>query len=286
MQNLLKVENLKKKYANTMVLKKVNLNINKGSIIAVTGENGSGKSTLLKLIAGINTPTDGKIVNLTNSLKLGFVPDKFPEDTKFNIYEYMYFLGSINGLSKKYIESKLNELLRKFNLEEHSTKRIETFSKGMMQKINIMQGILNNPDILVLDEPLSGLDYHAQREIKNIIKSLHKSGVSMIFTSHEKEFIEEISTRIINIDKGVISFEKKIEDKDASNVKIVFFMKPSLLRDELINRSQIKSVENKNELCSIVVRYEQSDEILKSILNNGGSVSEVIRINEGVYHFV
>lgn len=276
MQTLLKVENLKKRYGKTTILENVNFTINKNEIIAINGENGSGKSTLLKLLAGINTPTSGKIMHTITSLNVGLVPDKFPEDTPFSIEEYMHFLGKVNGLSKMYIKKTLENQLENFHLINYRNKKIETFSKGMKQKVNILQGLLNKPDVLILDEPLTGLDGSAQEEIKHIIKSLHESGVSIIFTSHEEKLMKTVATRILTIDKGVISNE--IHRTSHLNVKISFDISISSAHDYLKNSNDVKILQHDVGFYCITVRNEKSDEYLRWILHHGGHVTEVIKI--------
>lgn len=258
-----------------MIVEKVNMTIMKGDSTAIIGKNGSGKSTLLKVMAGVNSPTEGRVVHRKNGLTIGFVLDQFPADTPFSIEEYMYFLGKVNGLSQRFIEDTLNKQLKNFHLEAYRSKRIDTFSKGMKQKINIMQGILNSPDILILDEPLVGLDASAQKEIHQIMKFLHERGISMIFTSHEEELVKKLATKVMVIDNGVLLQEN--QDNNDFDISISFYMASPTMKHQIRNSQDVEVLQEHEAFCRIAVRNERSNEYLKWILHHGGHVTEVIK---------
>lgn len=278
MNSLLEMKNVSKKYKGVSVLEDINLTINKGDILAVTGENGSGKSTLLKLLAGINMPTSGRAIQTKENITLGFVPDLFPGGMKCTVREYITVMGEVSGLPKAVIQQELETLLIRFHLETHAAEYIHTFSKGMKQKVNIMQGIIHNPDLLILDEPLSGLDHEAQQEMKNIIESLHKSGMTIMFTSHEKELIKDVPNRVITLAGGSIVVEQHVHHAKQPKVKITFSMEASPVKEELLDDNKGKTGSMGS---SIFVDEKESDNVLKKILDHQGSVHEVTGINEG-----
>lgn len=279
MNSLLKMKNVSKKYKGKTILENINLTINEGNILAVTGGNGSGKSTLLTLMAGLNIPTTGSVIHSRENVTLGYVPDIFPDNIKFTIREYIHFLAGISGLSKVVIHNKLEKLIKIFDIEAYTEKNINTFSKGMKQKVNIMQGMIHSPRVLILDEPLAGLDDQAQQELKNIIKSLHREGVTIVFTSHEKEFIEDVSNRIITIEEGSALNGKDIINSEAAKVEITFSMETSLIKEKLLDHNVEEKKQQDSRICSVLVKEEERDRVLKTILQNKGSVYEVKRKN-------
>ncbi|MEN1968045.1 ATP-binding cassette domain-containing protein [Lentibacillus sp. N15] len=134
--------------------------------LAVTGENGSGKSTLIKLIAGFITPTKGKIKRHTQ--KVSYVPERSPESLRFTPLEYLRDMGKMAGMETNELDSRISELVSQFGIEEYENVRIQRLSKGNKQKVNIMQALLKVPDLLIADEPLSGLDARSQEELATL----------------------------------------------------------------------------------------------------------------------
>lgn len=284
METLLTLENVKKNYSKKTILEKVNITINKNDIIAINGKNGSGKSTLLKLIAGIHSPTKGNVIFERSNVIIGFVLDQFPSDTPFSIEEYIYALGRINGLSKNTIEHKLKEQLKSLQLEEYRNKRIDTFSKGTKQKVNIMQAILNSPDILILDEPFDGLDASAQKEVKQIMKMLHSSGVTMVFTSHDEERSQELATRMVTVDQG--SLTQRSQQQSEFDIIISFSMASLSSRRQLLQRKDVTILQDHADFSRIAVREDQGDECLIWILHHDGHITEVSKTDGGAYPIV
>lgn len=279
MERLLTLENIKKNYNKVMVLEKVNITINKSDIIAVNGKNGSGKSTLLKLIAGIHTPTKGTVTFERSNVLTGFVLDQFPSDTPFSIEEYIYTLGRTNGLSKETIEHQLQKQLKNLQLEAYRNKRINTFSKGTKQKVNIMQGILNNPDILILDEPFDGLDASTQQEVTQIMNMLHSSGVTIVFTSHDEARSQELATKIVTIDQGHL--KESIQQQGKIDTIIGFSMASLSNRQLVLQRRDVTVLQDHANVSRIAVREDQGDEWLAWILHHDGHIMEVSKTDGG-----
>lgn len=279
MQTILTLENVKKNYSKKTVLKEGNITIHKGDIIAVNGKNGSGKSTLLKIIAGIYTPTKGQVILERSNVIIGFVLDSFPSDTPFSIEEYIYALGRTNGLSKNTIEHQLQEQLKNLQLEPYRNKRIDTFSKGTKQKVNIMQAIVNNPDMLILDEPFDGLDASAQKEVTQMMKMLHSSGVTMVFTSHDEARSQELATRTVTIDQGHL--KESIQQQREVDIIIGFSMTSLANRQQLLQRRDVTVLQDHANVSRIAVREEQGDEWLAWILQHDGHITEVSKTDGG-----
>jgi ABC-2 type transport system ATP-binding protein len=211
------VRNLKKSYgkkdAENEVLKGINLTINPGQIIGYIGPNGAGKSTTVKILCGILPDFEGEVTIFGKDLKkesleikkrIGYVPETGALYDLLTPNEYLSFIGTLYGLDKDKLESRTANLLSFFGMEKHADQRMDTFSKGMKQKILIIAGIINNPDILFLDEPLSGLDANAVILVKDLLISLAKDGKTIFYCSHLMDVVEKISDRIILINNGLV----------------------------------------------------------------------------------
>jgi ABC-2 type transport system ATP-binding protein len=195
------------------VLKGINLEINPGQIIGYIGPNGAGKSTTVKILCGILSDFEGEITVFGKDLRnesleikkrIGYVPETGALYDLLTPKEYLNFIGTLYDIKKVKLDSRISNLLAFFGMETHSNQRMDTFSKGMKQKILIIAGIINNPDILFLDEPLSGLDANAVILVKDLLIRLSKEGKTIFYCSHLMDIVEKISDRIILINNGIV----------------------------------------------------------------------------------
>lgn len=203
MRVLLSLQQVNKKYNHRLVLNSVNLDIYERQSLSIVGHNGSGKSTLLKIISGIILPSSGTVVKKRESIRFGYVPEKISYHLPFTPSEYLYHMGRINRLSKPYLTKRIQYLLNLFSLDDTKDSRMNKFSKGMQQKINIMQALLTKVDLLILDEPLSGLDPAAQQEFENILQQLKKN-MTIIFSCHEQKLLNKVADRILTLNHQTI----------------------------------------------------------------------------------
>ncbi len=204
---ILSLQDLSFGYNNQMVLENVNLDIKIGEFIGIVGLNGSGKSTLLKLILGVNKPSVGRIVKQDN-VKIGYVNQTtITEEGGFpaTIFEIVSL-----GLKKKPF-SRLNKTdkdlvlktLELFNLKQFKNKSMSTLSGGQAQKVKIAKVVVSNPDIIVLDEPTSGIDAESEEMLLEMINHLHAMKKTIIFVSHNPENLKDCNKIYKVIDKGV-----------------------------------------------------------------------------------
>jgi ABC-2 type transport system ATP-binding protein len=275
MKKLLELVGVTKQYTNKVILKSLTFTIYEQQAVALIGANGSGKSTLLRMIAGISSPTSGNIAYADNKPKLaiGYVPERFAK-LRFTPTEYLTYMGRIQGLSKAYIQQRVPELLRFCQLDQTGSTRINQFSKGMLQKVGILQAILSKPDLLILDEPLSGLDIPAQGELIHLLNNLKQQGMSIIFSSHETELLDHVADRIILLLIGQIGHDKVMSEMELPHV----FIEVSGLDAQQIKRiTALLGVVHSRELlvgksCVFKVLSTFSDAILREILAAQGSI--------------
>ncbi|GAB4052390.1 ABC transporter ATP-binding protein [Spirosoma litoris] len=213
MTPIIQLHDLHKSYGSTPVLKGINLSVSAGQVVGYIGPNGAGKSTTIKILIGMLPDYTGEATVLgmdvkTNSLdikrRIGYVPENAALYDTLTPMEYLQFIGQLYGLDTTQIEHKALELLRLFQLNEYANARMTTFSKGMRQKVLLISGLLHNPDVIFLDEPLSGLDANAVVLVKEIIRQLANSGKTVFYSSHIMDVVEKISDRIIIINQGQI----------------------------------------------------------------------------------
>lgn len=221
MENIISISNLKMKFENKEVLKGVNLKVNKGSIIGYIGPNGAGKSTTIKIILGLITGYTGEVEifgkNISNcdesyKKRIGYVPEIAHMYECLTAKEYLTFIGQLYGLDYDVVDKKAYELMGLLEIQHAYNLRISSFSKGMKQKVLIISSLIHNPDIIFLDEPLSGLDANSVMIIKEVLLNLKKEGKTIFYSSHIMEVVEKISDRIILLKNGEIIADGKFND--------------------------------------------------------------------------
>lgn len=215
------IKDLRMNFEGKEVLKGINLEIDKGNIIGYIGPNGAGKSTTVKIILGLVEGYTGivkifgqDISQRDNSYKkrIGYVPEIIETYESLSAREYLTFIGQLYGLEYDIVDEKACELMDILRIKEYYNSRISSFSKGMKQKVVIISSLIHNPDILFLDEPLSGLDANSVMIIKEILMSLKEKGKTIFYSSHIMEVVEKISDRIILLKDGNIVADGKFED--------------------------------------------------------------------------
>ncbi len=218
---IIQINNLQKRYGTNVVLKNINLQIEPGQIVGYIGPNGAGKSTTIKILCGITADFDGDVQVLGYDVRtqpiqvkshIGYIPELAALYEALTPVEYLKFSGKLYNLDDATIATKTMELLRLFDLHDKANNRMTSFSKGMKQKILLISGLMHNPQIIFLDEPLSGLDANAVILVKEILAQLKIAGKTIFYSSHIMDVVEKISDRIIIIDKGEIKADGTFEE--------------------------------------------------------------------------
>jgi len=207
---MIKMENISKKYKDNFVLSNINLEFENGKCYAICGTNGSGKSVLLKLICGFSKPTTGVIT--VDGVRVGIDRDFIKDAGIFiNTPEFINDLTGRQNLEliaqvrKKVTKLDIDFLLSKLLMSEYCDKKVKNYSLGMKQKLRIAQAIMENPSILILDEPMNALDKENVVLVRGILHEHVKKGNQLIFTSHNMEDVAQLADVIFEIDKGTIS---------------------------------------------------------------------------------
>jgi ABC-2 type transport system ATP-binding protein len=249
---MLEVRHLTKLYTRRAAVDDVSFTIQPGEILGYLGPNGSGKSTTVKMLTGLLEPSRGLILFQGHNIRqdlisykkvLGYVPEEPQLYSYLTGREYLQLVGRLRCLPARLLEFRIDQLLNLLSLFEHRYSPISSYSKGMKQKILISAALLHNPDVLVFDEPLSGLDVTTGLVFKSLIKALARQGKTILYSSHVLEVVEKICTSVIILRKGCVVANDSVEH----------------LRDLM----ELPSLE---DIFSQLVLQEDTDKIAENIL--------------------
>ena len=235
---MLTIENLTKQYGKFVAVDHMNLHIEKGEIFGFVGPNGAGKTTTMRIICGLLKATSGSVtVDGVDAIKqpedikrkVGYVPDFFGVYDNLKVMEYMEFYGSMYGLDRKEVDDLSEGLLELVNLSDKKEEFVDTLSRGMKQRLCVARALIHNPDLLVLDEPNSGLDPRARFEMKEVLKNLGSMGKTILISSHILPELSEMCTSIGIMEHGRLVTSGKVDDVMAASkgtqpihVKVVY----------------------------------------------------------------
>ena len=277
--NILELHNLKKYFATQKAVDDISLDIPKGSIFGLLGPNGAGKTTLIRMITGIFYPDSGEILlkgktfDPDNDAKyIGYMPEERGLYKKMKIGEQALYLAQLKGLSRSDAMFKIKDWFKRFEMESWWNKKVEDLSKGMGQKLQFVITVLHEPDLIILDEPFSGLDPVNSNLIKDEIYRLAQKGATIIFSTHRMEQVEEICDEIVLVNKG-----KKILEGTVNNVKQDF--KENLFSIQLeklpgtVNSNVFEMIRtNKQELIVKIKDGYKPNDVLGYFISQGANI--------------
>jgi ABC-2 type transport system ATP-binding protein len=220
---MLEVRDVTKRYGGLVAVNHVSFTVKPGEVLGYLGPNGSGKSTTVKMLVGLMPPTHGKILldgeDIQEDLvaykqQVGYVPEEAHVYSYLTGAEFLRLAGRLRGVPEGPLEEKINRFLHLFGLDADYHAPLTSFSKGMRQKILLSAALLHNPRIVVLDEPVSGLDVSAALVMRTVVKTLAAERRIIFYSSHELETIEKISTRVIILRSG-----KVVADDSAADLR-------------------------------------------------------------------
>ncbi|KYC45846.1 MAG: Trehalose/maltose import ATP-binding protein MalK [Candidatus Methanofastidiosum methylothiophilum] len=288
---ILEIDNITKKYNTRIAVDNFSLNAESGKIYGFLGPNGAGKTTTIRMIMGIIEPDSGKIKvfgeKLSESTKkrIGYIPEERGLYRKYRVSDLLHYFGKLKGLSSEEAKRNTDMWLEKVGLKDRANSKIEELSKGMQQNIQLIVSLINDPDLIILDEPFVGLDPINTRNIKEIIYSLKDSGKTIIFSTHQMNEAERLCDHIFLINKGRKIIDGPLDDvkkKYSKNfVSVEFQNKVPNLEDIGIvekvyyegNKAEIELRKNTNynDLLELLMKrgdikkYEISESSLESI---------------------
>ena len=210
---MIQITGLVKSFGESEALRGVTFTARAGEVTGYLGANGAGKSTTLKIIAGLLVPSEGQVVVMGHDVaasplevkrRIGYVPESGALYTSLTPNEYLSLVAELHRMDRALAAERIGQLLGAFDVAEAADRQIETLSKGMRQKVLIAGALIHDPEVLLLDEPLNGLDLNAVLALRRIIESLTARGNTVLYSSHILEVVERMASRVVVIDHGKV----------------------------------------------------------------------------------
>ena len=233
--NIIETENLSKSYGNIPALKNISLSVKRGSCFALLGPNGAGKTTFVKSLLNLISPQEGSLkINNINSLdeksRIGvyFLPEKFTFFSYYTVEGELDFYGRMQGLSDEEIKSQIPLALRKLSIEELAKRKLNTLSKGQLQRVGLANLYMGEHELYIFDEPFSGLDPIGIKDLKEILKELRGNNKSIFINSHILSEMEKICDSFGILNKGILVESGKLLEKlEGKTLEDYFYQKVS-----------------------------------------------------------
>ncbi|GAB1421859.1 ABC transporter ATP-binding protein [Anaerolineales bacterium] len=222
-KTLLEVDQIVKIYDSVAVLKKVSFELQSGDFIALLGPNGSGKSTLLRLLVGLSKPSSGhirmggwRIPEEASQVRahIGFISHKTLLYENLTAKENLTFFASLYGLDKQKATERIQFLLEEVGLSQRADSLVRTYSRGMQQRLSIARALLHEPDVLMLDEPFTGLDQDAAFLLEKLVQQTHAAGNTLIMATHQLERAARLVNRVLILNRGQVAYDEALAGLD------------------------------------------------------------------------
>jgi len=225
--NAVELHAISKRYGDFTAVREIDLEVPRGSIYGFLGPNGAGKTTTLRMILDIVKPTSGSLTVLGAPSamevrqRIGYLPEEKGLYKKMKTWAVIAYFARLKGVGARAARSRAYELLERYGLKDFSDKKVETLSKGMGQKVQVLASIAHQPEFVILDEPFSGLDPSNQQVMEEVISDLNKAGSTIVFSTHVMSHAERICDRILLIAKAEKVFDGTINEAKALIPKMV-----------------------------------------------------------------
>jgi ABC-2 type transport system ATP-binding protein len=292
---------LTKQFDNHVAVNRLDLQIDRGEVYGLIGPNGAGKTTLIRMLAAAEEPTAGEIyINGARFLRgqnnpelkrqLGYLPDDFPLYDDLTVWDYLDYFARLYFLRDPQRSQRLYEVIELVELEQKKNELIATLSRGMKQRLSLARSIIHNPTLLLLDEPVSGLDPLARVQVRNVIKSLQQQGMTILISSHILSDLAEICTSIGIMELGHLVESSKLQalydrsNQDQQQLLISTLGNLEDLQIALRKSEKVQEVEALSGVPSVRVQFIGSIEdcaaLLKSLIEVGIPISNFHRTQE------
>ncbi|MCU0679570.1 MAG: ATP-binding cassette domain-containing protein [Planctomycetes bacterium] len=263
---MIEIKNLTKRFGANVVLDNISLSVKKGEILGFLGPNGAGKSTTMKIITSFWTPTSGQVFvggfdvseqSIESRKRIGYLPETVPLYDDMRVYEYLRFVAAVRGLNKDEARKRIKTVVEICGLKKVIRQPIEELSKGYRQRVGLSQAIMHNPEILILDEPTTGLDPNQIAEIRSLIRELGREK-TVIFSTHILSEVSATCDRAIIINNGRIVGEGRPEElaAKAGGSELIYV---KIKGDEASVTEKLKAMEN---VESVTAKDKEADDII------------------------
>lgn len=275
---MLKVEQVSKKYGNKTVLNKISFNLKKGDCFGLLGSNGAGKSTTIRIILGILNKSDGKVTYndqevSRKSVNFGYLPEERGLYPKTKVIDQLLYFAALKNMPKNKALKEINELAKILKIEEYLNMEAEKLSKGNQQKVQILIAFQNDPELIILDEPFSGLDPVNSLLVADLIKKKKKDKI-IVLSSHQMSIVEEFCTDILILDRGITKLKGNLinikNEYSDSKLEVVTIKdideKIKKAKLDIINKvgsSYTLSIKNKEDAYKLLKLLDDNDQVIK-----------------------
>lgn len=280
---ILSINNITKSFGEKQVLNGISFSAESGKAVGILGRNGAGKTTLIRIIMDVfgadsgEVYLDGNPIN-KQKIRIGYLPEERGLYPKHKIMEQLVYFASLQGIDKKTAISNADVLFNRLNIEEYKNRRLDTLSKGNQQKVQLIATLITNPDLIILDEPFSGLDPVNASLLKDLVKDLIKDGKLVLFSSHQMNYIEEFCNEILILNGGKIVLGGAIKDIKRSYARniIEITTENAITVADFLNTSQLDFIKriavNEDNITVTLTDENFKDKLMENLSQLGNSI--------------
>jgi len=279
--NVIAVDRISKRYAGHVAVEELSLAVPEGGIFGLLGPNGAGKSTTIRMILDIIIPDEGRISLFGDtkgarelSARIGFLPEERGLYPRMLVLDSLVFLGQMRGLSRADARHRANWWLEKVGIADWAKRKVQDLSKGMQQKVQLVGALLHDPDLLVLDEPFSGLDPVNTQVLQEAVLELSRKGKTILFSTHQMEQAESMCDRVVIINRGRKVVDGTVaeikSDAGAKNVAIDFTRNRGAADPILRDRTLVARVDDVGQSIEVELAKGAQAELLLELLVKAG----------------
>jgi len=270
MQAVLELRDFSQKYQRRQLFKRLNLQIGRQECIAITGQNGAGKTTLLTVLAGLTNISRGQL-KLAPKMRVGYLAEQLAP-TGLTPRTYLHLLGEMNRVDNRYLDQQITELAYEFGLTASLEVPLKQLSRGNLQKVNFLQAILRTPDILIMDEPLTGQDGPTQMRMIHWLKDYRQKGGALILGTNNAFLIEQLATTIYELDAMRLLPVEELPQPEEKVMRLEFATTPrSLALPAALQQLALKITDGSRRVI-VYANVHQSDALIEAMLKNGFSL--------------
>lgn len=279
MENILEVQNVQKKIGSKIIIDEVSFHVPKGKIVGLLGPNGAGKTTLIRMIVGLMRLSQGEIIIANHSLKKTYRQaiaevGAIVENPEF--YNYMSGMDNLMQYArmskKKVMPEEILAIIKQVHLEDHIGKKVKTYSLGMRQRLGVAQALIHHPSLLVLDEPMNGLDPMGMKEFREMIRDLKNKGLSVILSSHQLSDIELVANELVIVQNGKVTHQVSMNELKNQQLTMII---ESQKTEEVIRflRQEGVAVEQHSKQIWVTLEQDIRVSLLKDLVENDLAIS-------------
>ncbi|WP_107841111.1 ABC transporter ATP-binding protein [Metasolibacillus meyeri] len=275
MDLLLVLQNVTKRYKDFTAVQSLNFSISPGEIFGLIGQNGAGKTTTFRMILDLQETTEGTItwegtpINNVNRDLLGYLPEERGIFPQMKVEEQLLYFGQLRGMTKADCKKEADFWIERFDLQEKRNDKAETLSKGNQQKVQLIASFIHRPKFLILDEPFSGLDPVNKDLLKNAILLLKEQGMTILFSSHQMDNVEELCDHLCLLKRGVSLFSGSLLDLKKQYGKTKLTIRTALPADKLAKLKGVKSVKEERDQYVLTLEQEHYAKDIFDVVSNG-----------------